>query len=567
MKKFKSDYLLLLIPFGLVGLALYRVWGALPTIMQDEYIYLVQARHEPFAEHQFLNYLFSGVMSTTTLCGDEFYQCTKSINAFMFAIGILFTFLIATKFLNFYWSVFAASVTALSPIALQISFFMPETMYFMTMTIVIWTALQIMDSTRWYLWSLLGGALGLAALVKPHAIFVLPAILLFVVIVDLRKNNQKVLTAIGSMASVALGFLISKLSVGYLLAGTAGLNIFGGYGNPISVLTGIFSSDESNSPATETTPVTSEPAAGATESSSAIFLDVFPSHFVYHLGFMLLIAGVPLFLGLRLTAQAAFKGKALTRESAYLVLVFLIAAVLLVLVPAFEAYVTAAGDDHSNRLILRYYEFLIPQFIIAGLLLAKFTPPKLGYRIAQAGLIIAVGIWLAESYSRNFGWKFADSSTLPGIAKTSSFLLVAIFIGLTVAYWAEKPARGTKPLTIATIPIVLVLALFLAQNTLLDRRGEVSVIEEAGWGSKPYLDGVVGEDILVVGELRPNVFATKFWLDKPGIKDLLAVEGGTLSKVNLDAAQYVLFLGQFELAEAHTELVVGNGFKLLKVND
>jgi phosphoglycerol transferase len=485
----------------------------------------------------------------------------------MFAVGILFTFLIATKFLNFYWSVFAASVTALSPIALQISFFMPETMYFMTMTIVIWTAIQIMDSTRWYLWSLLGGALGLAALVKPHAIFVLPAILFFIAIVDLRKNNQKVLTAIGSLVAAALGFLISKLSVGYLLAGTAGLNIFGGYGNPISVLTGIFSSDESNSPATETTPVTPEPAAGATESSSAIFLDVFPSHFVYHLGFMLLIAGVPLFLGLRLTAQAAFKGKILNSESGYLMLVFLIAAVLLVLVPAFEAYVTSSGDDHSNRLILRYYEFLIPQFIIAGLLLAKFTPPKLGYRIAQAGLIIAAGIWLAESYSRNFGWKFADSSTLPGIAKTSSFLLIAIFIGLAVAYWAEKPARGTKPLTIGTIPIVLALALFLAQNTLLDRRGDVSVIEEAGWGSKPYLAGVVGEEILIVGELRPNVFATKFWLDKPGIKDLLVVEGGTLGKDNLDDAQYVLFLGQFELAEPYTELVVGNGFKLLRVND
>jgi hypothetical protein len=169
-----------------------------------------------------------------------------------------------------------------------------------------------------------------------------------------------------------------------------------------------------------------------------------------------------------------------------------------------------------------------------------------------------------EAASRPIQQQFAQT-TLPGIAKTSSFLLVAIFIGFAVAYWAEKPKRGGQVLGRGAIPIILVLSLFLAQNTLIERRGDVSVIELAGWETRAFLEGVSGADIMVIGEVRPNVFATKFWIDKPGIKDLLVVEGGTLAKENLDGARYIVFLGQFQMSDPHTELLAGDGFKLLKV--
>lgn len=551
-----SDRLLILIPFGLTGLALFRVWNAYPTIMQDEYIYLIQARHQAYEEFAFLNYLFSLVMKSTGYCGADFYACTKVTNSLMFAIGILFVYLIAQRFVSYYWAIFAASISALSPIALQISFFMPETMYFMTMTIVIWTVLKVKDAKNWLAWSAAGAALGFAALVKPHAIFILPAIALFSILIEFRKPTRSWVISLASGLSVVAAFIVTKLGVGYLFAGPAGLKLFGGYGNPLSVLSEIFS-DEAD---------TADIAAEGATSSSAVFLEVFPSHFIYHFGFMLLLAGVALFIGLNQVYKSLRNKTPLTDLESYFLLIFLISLVLLFVIPAFEAYVTTTGDDHRTRLILRYYEFLIPQFLIMALNIPKFSPPKLAYRIAQGGLIIAAGIWLAESYARNFDWKFADSSTLPGIAKTSSFLLVAIFIGFAVAYWIEKPKRGAQVLGIGAIPVILVLSLTLAQNTLIERRGTASPVEFAGWESRPFLEGVAGEDILIVGQLRPNVFAVKFWLDRAGIKDLIAVEGGTVTAEYLVDTKYVIMLGNYEVSEPNQELIAGSGFRLVKLN-
>ena len=174
---------------------------------------------------------------------------------------------------------------------------------------------------------------------------------------------------------------------------------------------------------------------------------------------------------------------------------------------------------------------------------------------------------MAESYSRYFGWKFADSASLPGMAKTSSFLLFAIFVGLAVAYWVEKPDRGALVLGRGAIPIVLAVTLLMSQDTLLERRGDVSVIELAGWETRPFLVDVAGEEIMVVGEVRPNVFATKFWIDKAGIKDLLVVEGGTLTKEYLSGTKYLVLMGDFSVAEPNKEVISGEGYRLVQLID
>jgi hypothetical protein len=117
------------------------------------------------------------------------------------------------------------------------------------------------------------------------------------------------------------------------------------------------------------------------------------------------------------------------------------------------------------------------------------------------------------------------------------------------------------------IPIVLAVTLLMSQDTLLERRGDVSVIELAGWETRPFLADVAGEDIMVVGEVRPNVFATKFWIDKAGIKDLLVVEGGTLTKEYLSGAQYLVLMGDFSVAEPNKELISGGGYRLVQLID
>ncbi|MFY9304557.1 MAG: glycosyltransferase family 39 protein, partial [Rhodoluna sp.] len=242
--KSRYEYFWLLLPVAFAAWSISRVWTVLPSIMGDEYVYTSAARHLPFAEQFFSNYVFSWIMSATNLCGTDFYACTKSINSVFFVLAIIFTFLIAIRYLPFGWSVFVASVTALSPIAIPVSYFMPEIMYFAAMTAVVLVALWIADQDKWSLWSLSGIALGVAALVKPHAIFMLPAIAIFAFVVAYKKEGGNWITGLKSASASIAGFIIAKFGLGFVFAGTEGLKLFGGYGSPVDALTSVVGNTE-----------------------------------------------------------------------------------------------------------------------------------------------------------------------------------------------------------------------------------------------------------------------------------------------------------------------------------
>ena len=283
-------------------------------------------------------------MSATNLCGTDFYVCTKSINSVSFALAILFTFLIASRYLTFGWSVFVASVTALSPIAIPVSYFMPEIMYFAAMTGVVLVALWAADKGRWQLWSLVGVSLGLAALVKPHAIFMLPAFAIFALVVSFKVSSGRWLAGLKAAGTTILGFFVAKFGLGFLFAGTEGLKLFGGYSSPVDALTQVV---QNQAP-------TVGQEGGSQVTGLELFLGVTFGHLALHLAIVLLMAGLPLFLSLRVLFSVLKKPEPVGPVSSLFILVGLITFSIITVVALFEAYVTVGGDDHSDRLILRY---------------------------------------------------------------------------------------------------------------------------------------------------------------------------------------------------------------------
>lgn len=232
MKNQKLNHFWLAVPLVLGLGAVTILFGILPKLMQDEYIYASQARNLPFSEHSFSNYLFSWVMGATKLCsGDSFYTCAKFINTTMFLAALIFVYLIAIRLLDQLWSVVVTSITALSPLAIQVSFFMPETMYFMVMTITVWLALVASEQGKYSLWVSVGAVLGLASLVKPHAIFLLPAIAVFALMVEVRRAEGTLKKYVYPPLLIIASFFITKAILGFAFAGNEGLRIFGGYGS------------------------------------------------------------------------------------------------------------------------------------------------------------------------------------------------------------------------------------------------------------------------------------------------------------------------------------------------
>lgn len=553
--KLKGEHALIVVPFVLALWSISRVWTVLPSIMQDEYIYTSQAKNLPFAEQFYSNYLFSLVMGATNYCGDDFYACTKTINSFFFMGTVFVTLLIAMRFLTFRWSVFVASVTALSPIAIPVSYFMPETMYFSMMTLTIWLTLVVSKREGWVLWIISGLSLGATALVKPHAVFMLPAFVIFALIFAYKKSDSNWLHAIRAGAAVGVGFAVTKFGLGFAFAGTEGLKLFGGYGTPVGALTG--------AAAAEDVVVGTE---GVARSGLEVLVTVATTHLLAHAAAMLLLAGLPLLLSLRVSYSVVKTKQPIGEVSSLFVLVALITVSMVGVVALFEAYVTASGDDHSDRLILRYYEFLIPQFIVMGLLLPRFTDSKRLFRIIQGSVIVAASMFFTIYYPPTFDKQYADASTLPGMGDTQSFFVfVGIFVSCAVIFWIVNPERGNLVMGRFIMPIVLIVALVMSQNKLIEINGTPAYFDQAGWDSRTYLDDVPGERIMVIGQTRTEVFTVKFWIDEANIKDLLVAEGSVIAADNVSESDYVVTLGNIGIDFAHEVVTEGEGYKLVKL--
>lgn len=563
--KLRAEHSLILIPFVLALWSISRVWTVLPSIMQDEYIYTSQAKNLPFAEQFYSNYLFSLVMGITNQCGTEFYTCTKTINSFFFLSTVILTLLIALRFLSFRWSVFAASVTALSPVAIPVSYFMPEAMYFAMMTLTIWLTLVVSKRDALWLWILPGLVLGGTALVKPHAIFMLPAFTVFAFIFVYKKFSSGWIKAVLASASLVTGFMVSKLGLGFAFAGTAGLKFFGGYGSPVGAIAGAVSKPATTL-APDSTPGAEQGAEPVVATGLEIFVNVATTHLLAHTAVLLLLAGIPLILSIRI-GYSVIKTKQPAGElSSFFILIGLITISMIGVVALFEAYVTASGDDHSDRLILRYYEFLIPQFVVAGLLLPRFSDSKRLLRIIQGGVTVLAIMIFTIVYPITFNKQYADSSTLPGVGDGQGvFIFLGLFVSCAVIFWIVNPERGNVVIGRFIIPAVLILSLVMSQNKLIDINGTPAYFDQAGWGTRSYLEDVPGERILVAGQTRTEVFTVKFWIDEANIRDLLVMEGSVLGEVQVAEVDYVVTLKNIDVAFEHEVITEGEGYRLVKV--
>ena len=535
------------------------LFGVLPKIMQDEYVYSSQARNSPFGEHQLSNYLFSWVMSFTKLCsGESFYGCAKAINVLMFLVGILLVYLIAIRVLNQVWAVVVASITALSPLAIQTSFFMPETMYFMAMMFSVWIALVASEKGTYWLWGLLGVTLGLTSLVKPHAIFLLPALMAFTLLIEARRVGDAKKRKLMATLIVAAGFFVSKAAVGFAFAGVNGLRLFGGYESPVESTGRILRSETLNGQETS--------LAGQPTTGFEAFFNVASTHLFMHAAAMLLLAGIPLLLSLRVLWRILSTRETIGVASSIMLLTSLLALSMLLLVPVFEGYVTASGQDHSTRLILRYYEFLIPLFVIASFLVPRFVEPSRKSRFIQATLVASASLSFAGIFSSLFTGRYVDSTTLAGFEDARPILIaISIAIAISAFVWASNPVIGHFWISRGTIPLLLVTSMFVSQGLLVRTTSNEAYFGFAGKAANKALEFASGEDIVVVGENRAAVFTAKFWIDKSNIRDLLLVAGSTLSSDSelIAGVDYLVVFDEIKLSGDFELLQAGEGYRIL----
>ncbi len=541
-----------------------RVAMVNPAILGDEYLYSINARKvgpwDPSPVGDFSNYLFNLVYSSTNLCGDAFYTCGKLLNLIFFIGFLIVIFIIAKKYLN-YWVAFAFTVVAgLSPLSVYTSMFLPESMYFFFLSLVFASVLKAAETYAWKDWAVAGALVGITSLVKPHAWLSAIAIGIFLVVLGLTNAKYRFGPLFKAIGAVSLGAILGRVIIGFLVAGPKALSFFGQYLNAGTV-------------AEITKAPTGEVAANASPVGTSAINGVFALFGVQlniHILTISALMGVTI-LGVTIGVIELIRTRELTKVTALSLFAFIWLFSLVIEVVMFTGWITGGGDDHTTRVLERYYDFLFIVVPLAGLaaMTSKFASEiKIWIRLPLAVLML---IFITPAFSGFFGTltiQIADAPNLAGLVVNQDvFNAAALFGFASLIVFAFFP-KYTAYVLIGLLPVTMVGTGFQIQDQYQGFRGELNAQDRAGQYLRANLSSADVDATWIAATSRFEATNVAIWADSATIRYDLFGAGSALDATLVpEGSKYILVTGDLTYTGPVLESIPGEGYTLHRIAD
>jgi len=201
------------------------------SVLIDEYSYVLDAHYRGLSEAFYPNHLFQLFYSTTKACGADFYSCARSLNSAFVIAGAIFIYLLAKQVSGKKWLGALAAVAAiLGSYGTYTAYFMPESIFNFVMIVFFWALIRFGKSENLLAWAGFGVILGIASLAKPHAMFVVPALVIFIFLWTRSTRDNFLISAALRIITFGVSLIVAKFGLGYLIAGQKALGVFGSYG-------------------------------------------------------------------------------------------------------------------------------------------------------------------------------------------------------------------------------------------------------------------------------------------------------------------------------------------------
>jgi phosphoglycerol transferase len=422
----------LLILSGVFAFFVVRAWAMYPSVFPDEYVHSRAARLIPFESAEIPGYLFYLVYSLTGLFENNFLIAARVLNAAFFVAGSYIVYLTARKFMSPFAALVIGTISVLSPMNTYTTYFMPESMFYFLFWVMIYFLLNPNgdESGNKQMWLKVGLAFGALSLVKPHALFIYPAVLLYAFVVyGLRKAT------LVNLFLFTIAATLIKFGIGFLAAGMNGLTFFG------SMYT-----DHARSVITDPN----------------LILNAVRSIFTNILGNFFLVTTV---LGLGFVHLFSFyarKKDSIDERHIWI----LIGSLFLMLVPMVSVFSTSVALydlNLDNRLYLRYYNYIFPLvYILIGARLSQLVEMPTGLSKAILGSVFLVFTLVMPYYHtlNNFFYPFkvflTDSPELHLLQYNPIALFVVAVLGIVViGLWLYKEPIGIKSYLYVFMPIFI----------------------------------------------------------------------------------------------------------------
>jgi hypothetical protein len=265
---------------------------------------------------------------------------------------------------------------------------------------------------------------------------------------------------------------------------------------------------------------------------------------------MLMFLAVPLILTGIQTVRA-FRAKGEPSETTKVSFFLFVSLIALVLVSAaFVAYSSAFGETLQNRVMIRYYEYLIP-FLPLTLLPLGNHIPKLGMA-AKWAILVGAAVWLIialPNMSTIVPPLFTDSSMMASAIKSGIPLAVFAALGVgMLAYWLFKPEVGSQVWLYGFAPLMVLVYAISCYTNMTVPSSNVGMYTGSSRWVHDNVSAKDRENIIVIGNNMQNVQAAQLWLDTPSSTGQMVAEG---QEVNIndfpEKGQLILAIGKVAL--------------------
>jgi phosphoglycerol transferase len=518
-----------------------RTQGINPTVFADEWYYSKMARLQPLAEAIVPSYLYLWLFGATNACGTEFLQCARAGNALAFVATAPFVYLIARTVTTRTIAAAIALLATLAPLNLHTAYFMPESLYYFGFCVLSWVALT-RGQWHWALHALACGVLlGLMSLVKVHAVFLLPALLPFLAYARWMNGKAWLGSAALSMAIATAAMFAVKFGLGYLLAGEAGLSLFGPfYGG------------------------------GANAASARDKLQLLKPAFVIgraHLMLLVLAFGLPLALLVQSVLRPSKRAEAGQADliGIYTLLMLGAGAGMTIF---YTATLAAPGSTEGLRVHARYYSFVFPLLWVvaaAALERRREAPAALRWTLALLlSAVLAIAIVKLPSYTIHAvdgAETYALRLTLPGGQIVLALQVLALLL------WAAGHGSALRLFLFVLTPLYIASGIATNDRQLAAFRDDREA-DMAGKAAARLVPPAERGLVTVAGADVGQIMRAQFYVDSKDSAMLELMPNAPIEPYQVPVHnKWLLVFGKHALPPGLTPVAQNDSYKLIRINN
>jgi phosphoglycerol transferase len=555
--KLKNDrwYVGMLAALAVVFAYLYlRSSSLYPIVFADEWIYSNFSRLSPLQEAIVPSYLYLWIYGSTNVCGDSFLSCARILNIIFYLSSAPFIFMIARTVCQKKIAVVVTLLSILLPTSTYTAYFMPESLYFFSFSVFAWIAITRKDIAPFGYGVLTGTIIGVMALVKVHALFLLPALSVFIVFLNYsgQRRTYSILIGIAAAITATSAAFITKLALGYVFVGPTGLHLLGDF----------YGAHANNS-----------------NTSLASLVRLLPTAAVSlegHMMALILLFSLPFTIAIT-SALPRFSDRTKS-NNLHVITVFaiLMLGAVLAMTVLYTASIASAGPIEGLRLHLRYYDFIFPLLSIIG---ATQIHSVMFVRSRISDGLIALGVVAGLMYSAQYLLIYFYPSLIDGPAitaliyntKSLAFLMatpLSYLVGLQlliICIWVFNRRLAGQLFLFMFLPAYVIIS-ELAIDEIFSPMKQANAYDRAGIFAHKYLNADQRHDLSIAGSDLAGISRAMFHVDSKDVGTTLIADGALFDPLQIPGRKkWLLIVGVKELPPEFKPEVANAEYALVSI--